>query len=92
MADILETNAETLNEEALSIGSVFQIRKRGVETKLIFADMPIGQAFELAPLKQGNLAPSGLSGMAGCAASPEPTSLGRNSLLTGKITGKNVRF
>jgi hypothetical protein len=29
-----------------------------------------------------------LGGMAGCAASPEPTSLGRNSLLTGKLTGK----
>jgi site-specific DNA recombinase len=43
VADILETNAETLNDDALSIGSVFQIRKRGVETKLIFADMPIGQ-------------------------------------------------
>jgi site-specific DNA recombinase len=43
VADILETNAETLNEDALSIGSVFQIRKRGVETKLIFADMPTGQ-------------------------------------------------
>ncbi|MFT5868622.1 MAG: site-specific DNA recombinase [Paracoccaceae bacterium] len=43
VADILETNAETLNEDALSIGSVFQIRKRGVETKLIFADVPIGQ-------------------------------------------------
>jgi DNA invertase Pin-like site-specific DNA recombinase len=43
VANILDTSAETLNEDALSIGSVFQIRKRGVETKLIFADMPIGQ-------------------------------------------------
>jgi site-specific DNA recombinase len=43
VADILKTNAETLNEDAISIRSVFQIRKRGVETKLIFADMPIGQ-------------------------------------------------
>jgi site-specific DNA recombinase len=43
VANILDTSAETLNEDALSIGRVFQIRKRGVETKLIFADMPIGQ-------------------------------------------------
>jgi hypothetical protein len=42
-ADILDTNTETLNEDALMIDSVFQLRKRGVETKLIFADMPIGQ-------------------------------------------------
>jgi site-specific DNA recombinase len=42
-AEILDTNTETLNEDALMIDSVFQLRKRGVETKLIFADMPIGQ-------------------------------------------------
>lgn len=43
LADVLGTNAESLNEDAPSISSVFQIRKRGVETKLIFTDMPIGQ-------------------------------------------------
>ena len=43
VADVLGTHAETLNEDALSIRSVFQIRKRGVETKLIFADLPVGQ-------------------------------------------------
>jgi site-specific DNA recombinase len=43
VADILDTDADTLNEEELKISSVFQIRKRGVETKLIFADLPIGQ-------------------------------------------------
>ena len=43
VADILDTDADTLNDEELKTSSVFQIRKRGVETKLIFADMPIGQ-------------------------------------------------
>jgi hypothetical protein len=58
----------------------------------VCANRHSAQAFELATLKPRNRAPSGLGGMAGCAASPEPTSLGRNSLLTGKFTGKNVRF
>jgi hypothetical protein len=58
----------------------------------VCANVWTAQAFELAALKQGNLASSGLGGMAGCAASPELSSLGRNSLLTGKLTGKNVRF
>ena len=43
MADILGFNAETLDELALEISSVLQIRKRGVETKLVFAELPIGQ-------------------------------------------------
>ncbi|SEV91542.1 hypothetical protein SAMN04488515_0210 [Cognatiyoonia koreensis] len=43
LADILDAGADTLNECELKISSVFQIRKRGVETKLIFADMPTGQ-------------------------------------------------
>lgn len=43
LADILDAGADTLNEAELKIGSVFQLRKRGAETKLIFADMPIGQ-------------------------------------------------
>lgn len=43
VSDILDTDADTLNEVELKISSMFQIRKRGVETKLIFADMPIGQ-------------------------------------------------
>jgi hypothetical protein len=46
------------------------------------------QAFELAALKQGNLASSGLGGMAGCAASPEPTSLAINREITGKFAQK----
>jgi site-specific DNA recombinase len=43
VADILDTDADTLNEEELKISRLFQIRKRGVETKLIFADLPTGQ-------------------------------------------------
>ena len=43
MADIRGFNAETLDELALEISSVLQIRKRGVETKLVFAELPIGQ-------------------------------------------------
>jgi hypothetical protein len=43
VADILVAEVDTLNEAELEIGSVFQIRKRGVETKLIFADLPTGQ-------------------------------------------------
>jgi site-specific DNA recombinase len=43
VADILDTDADTLNAEELKISSVFQIRKRGVETKLIFADLPTRQ-------------------------------------------------
>jgi hypothetical protein len=35
--------AVSLNEEALCISSMFQIRKRGVETKIILADLPTGQ-------------------------------------------------
>ena len=40
---MLTIDPDALNEEALCITSVFQIRKRGVETKLILADLPSGQ-------------------------------------------------
>jgi site-specific DNA recombinase len=43
MADLLNVDADTLNEEALHISAMFQVRKRGVETKLILADLPAGQ-------------------------------------------------
>ncbi|MFK7943863.1 MAG: recombinase family protein [Paracoccaceae bacterium] len=43
VADILDAEADTLNEVELKISGVFQIRKRGVGTKLIFADLPTGQ-------------------------------------------------
>ena len=43
VAHLLNVDADTLNEEALHISAMFQIRKRGVETKLILADLPSGQ-------------------------------------------------
>ena len=43
IAEMLAIDPDALNEEALCITSVFQIRKRGVETKLILADLPSGQ-------------------------------------------------
>ena len=43
IAEMLTIDPDALNEEALCITSVFQIRKRGVETKLILADLPSGQ-------------------------------------------------
>jgi hypothetical protein len=44
--------------------------------KSVCANVWTAQAFELAALKQGNLASSGLGGMAGCAVSLELSSLG----------------
>ncbi|MBT8412501.1 MAG: recombinase family protein, partial [Octadecabacter sp.] len=40
---VLHVEAVQLNEDALLFSSLFQLRKRGVETKLIFADLPTGQ-------------------------------------------------
>lgn len=37
---LLEQNLEDLPQEYLTISALFQMRKRGVETKLIFADAP----------------------------------------------------
>lgn len=43
IAEIFDIAAKTLNEDALHISCLFQTRKRGVETKLILADLPSGQ-------------------------------------------------
>lgn len=43
MAGMLEIGMDALNEGALTITTNFQLRKRGVETKLILADVPTGQ-------------------------------------------------
>lgn len=43
VASLLCVDATSLNEEVLAITRVFQMRKRGVETKLIFSNAPTGQ-------------------------------------------------
>lgn len=43
MVSLLNLAADELNDDALSITTSFQLRKRGVETKLILADVPTGQ-------------------------------------------------
>jgi len=40
---LIRSDDSLLSEDALSISCTFQLRKRGVETKLIFADHPTGQ-------------------------------------------------
>ena len=39
----LAIKTDAISEDALSIKSAFQMRKRGVETKLVLADVPTGQ-------------------------------------------------
>ena len=43
IAHLLDIETEGLKDDMLSIASVFQLRKRGVETKLVFADQPTGR-------------------------------------------------
>lgn len=42
IANLLERSADELNPEHLTIQTAFQLRKRGVETKIIIADAPTG--------------------------------------------------
>ncbi len=42
IANLLERSADELNPEHLTIRTPFQLRKRGVETKIIIADAPTG--------------------------------------------------
>ena len=43
VAEMLAIEMDALNEHSLTITTNFQLRKRGVETKLILADVPTGQ-------------------------------------------------
>ena len=43
MATLLDIGVGALDEDALNITANFQLRKRGVETKLILTDVPTGQ-------------------------------------------------
>ena len=44
---MFEIDTGKLSEDALTIVGMFRTRKRGVETKLVFADQPIGQDIDL---------------------------------------------
>ncbi len=43
MAVLLDVHVDALDEDALKLTNTFQMRKRGVETKLIMAERPTGQ-------------------------------------------------
>ena len=43
LAALLDVNQDSINDDVLTITAPFRMRKRGVETKLIFSDATIGQ-------------------------------------------------